>query len=292
MLLCLASVGVSYASQGNEKTEQEVKVAKQREDKPLASRWSVMIGSAQFANHYISNQEYSGIISGVKMEFGRMYRRSENLSWELDLSYASASEGFMNSNLLNPAKTNGISATVFDISYATHYNWLLGNNWLLKVGGALNLYADANIQIANSMNNALSAQAATQLYASAGICYKAEFDKWDLKIYYNLSLPFAGMVFADTRYEGALGSMVEQSVSKRSENHFRATTLHNFQGVNSEVGLDFVTRKVTITLAYEDSNRWWTATDVQNYRKVSMIKLGFGVNLFQAQFDKHSTRYF
>ena len=292
MLLCLASIGVSYASQGGEQKEQEVKVAKQREDKPLTSRWSFMAGSAQFANHYISNQEYSGIISGIKMEFGRMYRRSNNLSWELDLGYASASDGFMNTNLPNPTNTNGISANVVDISYATHYNWMLGDNWMLKVGGALNIYGDINMQLENTMNNALSLQAATQLYASAGIGYKAEFDKWDLKIYYNISLPFAGVVFADTRYEDAFGSMIDQSVSTPTENHFRATTFHNFQGVNSEVGLDFVTRKVTITLAYEASNRWWTATDVQNYRKVSMVKLGFGVNLFQAQFDKHSTRYF
>lgn len=291
-LLCLASFGVAHASQIEKMQEQEVKAEVKAEPKPLTSSWSVLTGTANFANHSISNQEYSGVIFGIEMEFGRMYRRSENVSWELDMNYLRAKKGQMFNGLTNPANTNGISAKVYDIAYATHYNWQLTDKWLLKAGGALNLYGDSNTQTSISMNNAISIQGAMQAYASAGVCYNAEFKKWGMKIYYNMSLPLLGLVFADTRYESAYGSLFDHSLFQRYENHFRPTTLHNFQGVNYEVGIDFITRPLTISVGYEDRDRWWTATKVQNYRKVSLIKIGLGVNLFNGQRNNLSNRYF
>lgn len=292
-LLCLALTGVCYASQVESSKRERAKVERRPvEIKPLTARWSALLGKSKYANHYLSNHEYSGFTWGVEMELGRMYKRSNNLSWELNINHLRATDGMYNKPLQNPANTNSVSLKSCGVNYATHYNWLVGEGWMFKVGGFLDFYGDFAAQQRVAMNNANSIGGTLQVYASGGVSYKANFKNWGLRVYGNIAVPAFGLLLADTIYEGGFSSLVNQSLVKRYDNHFVGTTLHNYQGVNGELGLDFETSKVTVTLAYETMNRWWYATKVQNYRKSSFFKLGFGVNLFQRQCDKLSNRYF
>ena len=56
-------------------------------EKIVTTKWSVMMGSAAVADHYFTNQEYSGPTLGASVEFGSYYKKNENLSWKLDFSY-------------------------------------------------------------------------------------------------------------------------------------------------------------------------------------------------------------
>ena len=56
-------------------------------EKIVTTKWSLISGTGKVVNHYLSNQEYKGQLMGLGMEFGSFYKRSENLSWDLDLSY-------------------------------------------------------------------------------------------------------------------------------------------------------------------------------------------------------------
>jgi hypothetical protein len=40
--------------------------------------------------------------------------------------------------------------------------------------------------------------------------------------------------------------------------------MHNLQGANFEMGIDFALRNLSISLAYEAKSRWWNAYELQN----------------------------
>ena len=63
-------------------------------------------------------------------------------------------------------------------------------------------------------------------------------------------------------------------------------------GVNYDFGMKFITRKLTIGLAYDSYNRWWFVNDIQNYRRNSYLKLSFGFDLVGTRQTKTTKRYF
>ena len=60
-------------------------------EKIVTTKWSFISGAASIADHYFTNQEFTtdGII-GASVEFGSFYKKNQNLSWNLDLSYVGA----------------------------------------------------------------------------------------------------------------------------------------------------------------------------------------------------------
>ena len=75
-------------------------------EKIVTTKWSFLVGSASFADHYISNQEYNSSASlGFSIEFGSFYKSNENLSWKLDISYLG-----LGRTPVNPAGTGKLNA--------------------------------------------------------------------------------------------------------------------------------------------------------------------------------------
>lgn len=116
------------------KETKEQKVRKEAHEKVVTSAISLYSGNASIFAQYLSDQEYSGPILGFAAEFGSMYKRSDNLSWDLDLTYLGIAPQVF--QITNPAVTSGYSPNRFNADYGTYYNWNPAKNLYLKAGGS------------------------------------------------------------------------------------------------------------------------------------------------------------
>jgi hypothetical protein len=176
--------------------------------------------------------------------------------------------------------------------YAVFYNWLVKERLQLRVGGSFNVFGGFAIGDDNAINNLLSVDIQTQFYAKAQIRYGWDFKKFGLDLYANLATPFMGMMVVDERYENAVDAVGKSDFSLKEYGHCKFSSMHNLQGMNFEMGIDFAFRNLALSLSYEAKNRWWHAYELQNYRRFSLIKLGLSVNLFAQPNRKVSNRQF
>ncbi|MBO5833289.1 MAG: hypothetical protein J6Q95_08360, partial [Alistipes sp.] len=89
---------------------------------PVTTKWTFLSGTAKIASHYLNNQEYSGAIWGIEASFGRYYRRSDRLSWNLTMSNVRRMHRpLLGGGLTNAANTSYISTQSYDIDYAVLY---------------------------------------------------------------------------------------------------------------------------------------------------------------------------
>ena len=295
-LLIFVGATLSFAQSKETTTsvqKQKEESAKALDRKPVTSKWSFVSGTAQYANHYISPQEYSGEIWGIEAIHGRFYKKSDKVSWKLRLNHLrKMHNNLIGGGLTNPANTSYLSTQSYEVDYATHYKWLLFNRLQVRVGGSLNIYGDYMQNDDNSINNILSINLQTQLFALAELRYGMDFKKFGLDIYANIGTPFIGFSSFDDRYESFFLSIMPGELNTNSYNHFKFTSFHNMQGLNFEIGVDFALRNLTLSVSYEERNRWWNGFELQNYRKNSLLKLGISVNLLSHQYKKSRDRQF
>lgn len=264
-----------------------------REEKVVSTKWSILLGSGSAANHYLSEYEYSGQIVGLEADFGAFYKRSENLSWDLNLSLISAQTlfGDQESGLTNPASTNFWNLLNISVSYGTSYNWNPVPNLYLKAGGTFNVHVGSNSCKPNNINNDTDFDLMPQLNASAGIKYGWTLKKCSLSLYGDFEMPILGGALVSSKYHNSMSNIIHD-VGKGENSAFIFTSLHNMHGFNSEIGVDFSFDKWSFFFAHKLYNRWWNAYDSQNYRKYSMLKVGVAVDLVSRPHAKCNGRYF
>lgn len=274
--------------------QSESKVASSLSDrKPVTSKWSLMIGSAKYANHYLSPHQYSGTVKGIEAMHGRYFRKSENLSWKLTLGYIGGKKSTLfGGGLNNPAATSNISVQGITADYAVFYNWIIKERLQLRAGGSFNVYGDYMQTNSNSVNNVLSVQLQTLVNAAFQIRYGWDFKKYGLDLYANVATPLFGMTALDSRYESFFLSLPNSPSNAKAYNHIAFSSLHNNYGLNLEMGIDFALRNLTLSFAYNANNRWWNGNDLQNYRKNSFFKVGISVKLVSLNNRKASSRQF
>ena len=131
LLLIVTGASVSFA-QGKKAKKSDFNsfetgyVKPLSERKPVTSKWSIISGDAEVANHYFSNHEYTGEVVGIEAKHGRFYRKSERLSWQLTLTHLRRMHReLFGGGLHNPAETSHISLQSYEADYAVFYNWLL-----------------------------------------------------------------------------------------------------------------------------------------------------------------------
>lgn len=263
----------------------------QTKEKVVTNKWSFMVGSANFVNHYMTDQEYTGSLIGIKGEHGALYRRSDNLSWDYDLSLITAPyiSFIPDLALANPAKTTFVASYNMNSSYGTYYNWNITDRLSVKAGGRFDLLAGLQSGRPNSINNSISFDFQTQLEASAGIRYAFTFNKFGISFFGDLDLPFMGFMLVDSKFQS---SIRDENLLPGDISHFIFSSFHNLQGYEMEVGVDFIFRNVTLSFSSESLNRWWTAYQVQNYRKFSLFKIGLSVDLISRSRLASGNRYF
>ena len=296
-LLILLIAGVNHVSaQGIDSAVSEQQTISEKslsERNPVTSKWSLLSGSALYANHYLNSQEYGGSVQGLEASHGRFYRRSEHLSWKLTMSHVrNMHRNLFGGGLTNAANTSYISIQNYEADYAVFYNWLLKERLQLRVGGSFNVLGGFIAGDDNAINNMISVDLQTQFLAQAQVRYGWDFKKFGLDLYANLSTPFVGLMAVDERYESFFETIPSSDFNLKEHNHLAFSSMHNLQGMNFEMGIDFALRNLTLSLSYESKKRWWSAYELQNYRKYSLTKLGISVNLFAQQNRKANNRQF
>ena len=263
-------------------------------EKIVTTKWSLISGTGKVVNHYLSNQEYKGQLMGLGMEFGSFYKRSENLSWDLDLSYIMSpyipiAEEM---SMANPARTAYNVLHAIRADYGTYYNWNPIENFYIKAGGRFDLLAGVNHGRPNQINNLFDIDFQTQIKAAAGIRYGWELKRIGIYIQGDLAIPFIGGALGSGQYESSTDSLIKGEILPGTMNIYRFTSFHNLTGFDTELELDFVFGNTTLFLSVKYDNRWWNITGVQNYRLYSLSKIGLMVDLVARNRKNSNNRYF
>lgn len=263
----------------------------QTKDQIVTAQLSFVGGSITYANHYFTNHEYQGTLMGADLELGAFYKKSENLSWDLGVTYLRSSydEDYPELALANPAKTTFIDFTNLMLDYGTHYNWQLTDRLSVRAGARFDLMGAMSFGEPNSINNAGSVDAQAQFEAAGGIKYDWNFRKFGISLYGDFSVPFMGLMLVDSRYQSAIK---EPNILPGNINHFLFTSFHNLQGYDLEAGVDFNFKNLTLSLSYDTFNRWWNAYELQNYRMYSLFKVGLSLDLMSVSRKESGNRYF
>ena len=289
--LCLA-VLVTYAqdSVGNSFTKKEVEEAVGKH--PVTLNASVLIGANSVANHFLGAHEYSGAIYGLHVDFGRFFKdsRLENVSWKMSYDYLSSFE--VTGGLENSAKTSSATCTSWNFNYSAFYNWSLSDALMVKAGAGVDLYGDYMNAMLYQTNNAISVNMLAQLEASAGISYVIDYDTWKLGLTGEIAIPFAGLVFTDSKHESGLGSLIPDGLMDTYDSHLKGSSFSNMQGLDLDLGVRFITPRVAYSVGIESDNRWWYVNDIQNYRMSFVLKFGVSFNLVSLEQTKTINRYF
>lgn len=276
-ILVLLALSFSALAQQTESTE-----------KIVTSKWSLLVGSASIADHYFTNQEYSGPMMGLSVEFGSFYKKHKNLSWELDMTYIGLGSPS------NPAGTGTLKVYDGAIEYKTSYNWNPVKNLHLRAGGSFDLNLGANVD-PNGINNVLELLFQPQIKAVAGIRYGWNFKKMNLNLYADLGIPVMGFATVGSKYEGnfvIINNFLPQGLLKPAISHLHFTSFHNLQGYNLDLGLDLEFKHLTFSMSIDTNNKWWNAYDSQAYKNYTFLNLGFSVDLVSRSRLTSNNRYF
>lgn len=282
ILLALSCVAV-YAGQ------------EEAQDQTKTRRWSFVSGSSSYVNEFFNNQEFSGSTIGLEFETGTFYKKNDNISWDMKVTLLSSPEIFTSTNftLQNPAGTSYISTTEISAEYGSYYNWTPIKGLSIKAGGTSDLLVAVDRSKPNSINNVISPQFQLLFKAAAGARYTWEFKKFDLRLFGDFSIPILGIVSSDSEFQATLDVITGKTgLLKGTLGHFALAAPHNVQGYNMEIGADLVFDNFNIFISNESYNRWWNIYDTQNYRKMSLFKIGFSVNLVKLPYRSTNNRYF
>lgn len=284
-LLTVAGMTFAFAQDSTQQSNSE-------EREPVTSKWSLYFGGSKYANHWLSPQEYSAPIKGFEAIHGRHFVKSKNLSWQLTLTHLRNKKNILSDGMSNPANTAYISTQNYEVDYAVFYNWVFYDRLQVRLGGSFNLYGGFTKCDESAINNVMSLDFQTQLYAACQIRYGWDFKKFGLDLYANVATPFIGMALVDSRYQSAIEAIAPVKLKAKGDSHLKFSSLHNLQGLNLEIGIGFALRKLTLSASYEINNRWWCMNQLQNYRKNGLLKLGISVKLFSQQNYKTGSRQF
>lgn len=257
---------------------------------PMTFNASLHSGMAIVANHYMSTNAYKGLIYGAHVDFGRFYKSSKNVSW--NLSFDSYSSENVVDALVNDAKTSSMGYKALNLDYTLFYNWMSGKGLMFKFGGGFDISGDLIKNLTHQTNNAASVNAIAQLQVSTGISYTFKFKKWMLGLYGNVSAPFAGMIFTDAKHESGAGSLFHDDLMDNYYSHIRGTSISNLQWVDLDFGVKFIAPRVAIDLGFVSENHYWYVNEIQNRRTNILVRLGASFNLVSLEQTKTVNRYF
>ncbi len=278
----------------------------QDKEKVVSASFSMLSGSAMILDEYLIDQAYTGDISAYQLKFGAMYKKNNNLTWDLygrlydgPKGKEGISDKFSQKGLMNPSRTTGIILKAISAGYGTYYNWSFADKLQVKAGGLLDFYGGLKEGYPSSVNNAANFEGQLMLKAAGGIKYGWDFKKnWGLNLYANLSLPVFGVFIADHKSEAALLGSVFKMVAGEGAfvtSEFKHTFFgfyHNYQAVDYELGIEFVFKPLSFGISYVQNDKWWNVYDLQNIRKYGLLSLNIGVDLVSRSKYKSSNKYF
>lgn len=263
----------------------------QDSQKVVTSKWSLMMGPGRYVNHYLTDHEYTGQVVGIKIEHGAFYRRSEHMSWNLDVAFMSSPyfNVMAGDFLTNPAGSAFIGMQNINLTYGTHYNWSISDRLDLRLGANFDFYSGINNSHPNGINNAQNFDIQTQLQASTGLRYGWYFNKFGIALYGTLDVPLLGGMLVNSRYQG---TSTDKNLLRGTIKHYVFSSLHNMQGYEYDLGVNFIFNGLTLSLSYESFTRMWHAYELQNVREFPFVKFGVSMDLESISRIVSRNRYF
>ena len=278
LLLILAGTAFAFA--------QDDPTTATSDRKPVTSKFEILLGNGSYASHFLNTQMYKGSMKGVEATFGRFYKKSDKVSWDLSLGH------WRSKTLVNPARTSSISAQTYDVHYGAYYNWIIKNRLQIRLGGYLNANGCLVFGDSHFVNNTATLSIHAHLYAAAQLRYGWNFKKWGLDIYANAATPIIGARTADGTFMDFTHNVVPGQVKVTPYKHIVFSSMHNTLGVDWEMGIDFAMPRISLTLAYGQNALFWHDYGVQNTRNNNFFKLGVSVNLVGMHRGKTANRNF
>ena len=251
-------------------------------------------------DEFMSSQLYTGesVFTGWNLKLGAIYKNYENLSW--DLYYTSYNrpswldEPGVLPDMVNPANSQRLKYSLYNVGYGTYYHWQFGEKLMLKAGGMFDLYGAMKQTLPDGVNNFMNFEGQIMVKVLAAIKYGWDFKKWALDLTARMSLPVVGIISADHPSEAAISIIGsnDHSIMNPAYNHIFLASYHNYMSFDYEVGIDFVLKPCTITMGFGNTSKWWNVYDIQNIRKINYSTIGVAFDLVSRDKFKSSNRNF
>ena len=253
-------------------------------------------------DEFISSQQYTGgkVFNGFNVRLGAIYRNHDNLSWDLyytGFNRAKIMEENAGTNLQkleNPAKSQSLKYSSYNVGYGTYYHWQFGEKLMLKTGGLFDLYGGMKTSTPDGVNNATNLDGQIMLKSHTAIKYGWDFKKWGLDFRAHVSIPVMGLMIADHPSESAVSLLGanDHSIQNPNYRHIFMAFYHNYMSLDYELGVDFVFKPCTLTLGLGGTSKRWNVYDIQNIRKISYMTLGVAFDIVSRDKFKSTNRNF
>lgn len=260
----------------------------QEKEKVVTGTISIISPSnVEVLNEFISDQLYSGesVFSGLNVRLGALYRKHENLSWDIYYTGLSRPSLLENSKqfplLTNPANSQYLKYSLYTAGYGTYYHWKFGKKLMIKTGGVFDIYGAMNTSTPDGVNNIMSIDAQMMLKAHAAIKYGWDFKKWALDLRARVTLPVVGLIAADHPSESAASIIRsnDHSVMNATYQHIFLASYHNYMSVDYELGVDFVLKSLALSFGIGNTSKFWNIYDIQNIRKITYVTMGLSFDI-------------
>ena len=182
LILLALSVTSAFLSLGN--------VAYAQEDNRIVTGEVTLLSPSRVSvlDEFISDQLYTGksVFLGYNLNLRSMYKKQENLSWDLYYTTFNRSQTVEESGevsrLSNPANSQYLKYTLHNIGYGTYYHWQFGEKLKIKAGGVFDLYGAIKNSYPDGVNNAMNLEGQIMVKAKGAIKYGWDFKNWGLDI--------------------------------------------------------------------------------------------------------------
>ena len=234
------------------------------------NRFAISLGEMSVTDHYLSNQEYSGITLGLDANHTAYYNSTDSCaSW---LVY----DHWRYGQLINSSYSAVIQYFGGNAGFASHYNWHPAKGLRLMAGGAIDIYGATKNQSRN-VNNPFSADIQISLMASIGAQYKLTWKRWALSFDYMATTPLIGGMFVPEMGQSYYEIYLNMPSALNEVAHF--TSFHNRQGIKGNLSVNFILPTVTLFMGMNHNHQWWQANNMNFYIKELSGQIGIALNL-------------
>lgn len=234
------------------------------------NRWAVNVGEMAITDHFLSNQEYKGLVLGIEATHSNFYKGTDStVSWQVY-------DYWRYGRLINSSYSAMIEYIGGNAGFASHYNWQPIKGLRLMAGGSIDIYGALKNQSRN-VNNPSSSDIQVNLMASVGAQYKLSWKRWALSFDYMASTPLIGGMFIPEMGQSYYEIYTNLPSALNDVTHF--TSLHNRQGVRGNLSINFNLPTVTLFLGMTHNHQWWHANNMSFYVHELSGQVGIALNL-------------
>jgi len=232
--------------------------------------WSIGSGVMELTDSYLSPATYSGMDITFDVAESSFYKNSQQqISWERRLQLCFA-------DTYNPAKTASINYFGASIGFASYYHFQPVKGFSIMTGAFLDVESALKDNSRN-VNNMMSADLNTTLYASAIFRYKLRTCFLHMNIQYELMTPMMGCMFipqmGHSYYE------IYENLPNDLDQIIHFSSFHNKQGIQGKFTLDFLLQNVTLRAGFTHNDQTWQGNDLNFKQSQFNIIIGASYDL-------------